>query len=85
MASVRWYAIVYVALLALAFSKWAFFEFLEYGVALSLTMVTASMKTLLIVGYYQHLRHEPRILSLLMLTAFIGVVILGVAASYSIT
>ena len=85
MANVRWYAVVYVALLSLAFSKWAFFEFLAYNLALGLTMITASMKTILIVAYYQHLRHEPRILTILMLTAFVAVAILAVAASFSIT
>lgn len=85
MANVRWYAIVYVLLLTLAASKWAFFSFLDYWVALSLTMVTASIKTVLIVAYYQHLRYEPRILSVLMFTAFLAVVILGAAASFSIT
>lgn len=85
MASLRWYSIVYVALLGLAVSKWAFFEFLTYGVALSLTMVTASMKTVLIVAYYQHLRYEPRILSILLFTGFLAVAILGAAASFSIT
>ncbi len=85
MAGVRWYTIVYVALLGLAVSKWIFFEFLAYGVALGLTMVTATMKTVLIVAYFQHLRHEPRILSVLMFTAFLAVLILGVAASFSIT
>lgn len=85
MANVRLYSIVYVALLALAVSKWVFFEFLAYGVAVGLTMVTASIKTLLIVGYYQHLRYEPRILSILMFTAFLAVLILGAAASFSIT
>lgn len=86
MANVRLYAVVYVALLVLAFSKWAFFEFLpSYEMALGLTMVTAAIKTLLIVGYYQHLRYEPRVLSVLMFTALIGVLILGAAASFSIT
>lgn len=84
MASLRWYTIVYVALLMLAVSKWAFFEVFDYGVALSLTMVAAAIKTSLIVGYYQHLRQEPRILSVLAFTAFLGVVILGAAASFSI-
>lgn len=84
MANVRWYGVVYVALLALAFSKWAFFEFLEYGVALGLTMVTASIKTILIVAYYQHLRHEPRILTLVVLAAFLAVALLAAAASFSI-
>lgn len=85
MANVRWYTIVYVALLGLAVSKWAFFEFLDYWVALGLTMVTASMKTVLIVAYYQHLRDEPRILAVLVFTAFVAVAILAAAASYSLT
>ena len=85
MANVRWYTIVYVALLTLAVSKWAFFEFLDYWVAVGLTMVTATMKTLLIVAYYQHLRYEPRILSVLMFIAFLAVVVLAAAASFSIT
>ncbi len=85
MANVRWYTIVYIALLALAVSKWAFFEFLEYSVALALTLVTAGIKTSLIVAYFQHLRHEPRILTVLMFTAFLAVLILGAAASFSIT
>ena len=85
MANVRWYAVVYVALLALAFSKWAFFEFLTYNLALGLTLVTASMKTILIVAYYQHLRYEPRILTVLVFTAFLAIAILAAAASYSIT
>lgn len=85
MANVRWYTLVYVLLLGLAFSKWAFFEFLDYGLALGLTMITASMKTVLIVAYYQHLRNEPRILTILVFTAFVAVAILAAAASFSIT
>lgn len=86
MANVRWYTVVYVALLALAFSKWAFFEFLaSYNLALGLTMVTATIKTVLIVAYYQHLRYEPRILTVLVFTAFLAIAILAAAAAYSIT
>lgn len=84
MANVRLYSIVYVALLALAFSKWAFFEFLTYEMALGLTMITASIKTVLIVAYFQHLRYEPRVLSVLMFTSLIAVLILASAASFSI-
>ncbi len=85
MANVRLYSVVYVALLTLAFSKYAFFEFLTYDLALGLTMIAATIKTLLIVGYYQHLRYEPRILSVLMFTAFIAIAVLAAAASFSIT
>lgn len=84
MANVRWYAIIYVALVTLAISKFVFFEFLAYGLALTLTMVAASIKTGLIVAYFQHLRYEPRILSVLMFTALLGVVTLAAAASLSI-
>lgn len=84
MANLRLYTLVYVALIGLAVSKWAFFEVLEYNIAVSLTMVAAAIKTSLIVGYYQHLRYEPRILTVLIFTAFVGVLILSAAASFSI-
>ena len=84
MATVRLYTMIYVALLVLAASKWAFFQVFDYWTAVSLTMVTAGMKTALIVGYFQHLRYEPRILTLLMFVAFLAVLLLGAAASFSI-
>ena len=84
MATVRLYTMIYVALLVLAASKWAFFQAFDYWTAVSLTMVTAGMKTALIVGYFQHLRYEPRILTLLMFVSFLAVVLLGAAASFSI-
>lgn len=84
MATARLYAIIYVALLVLAASKWGFFQVFDYWTAVSLTMVTAAMKTTLIVGYFQHLRYEPRSLTWLILGAFVAVLLLGAAASFSI-
>lgn len=84
MATVRLYAAIYVALLTLAMSKVVFFEFFSYWEAVSATMGAASLKTLLIVSYYQHLRYEPRSLSYLMGMGLFAVFLLTVAASYSI-
>lgn len=85
--SVKLYTLIYVALVALATSKFIFFhyEYFSYWQAFGATMVAASMKTLLIVGYYQHLRWENRSLSALMAQALALALLLMVAASYSVT
>lgn len=84
--TVRQYTLVYVLLLALAGSKWVFFNLpgFDYWTAIGATMVAAFLKTGLIVGYYQHLKHEPRSLTYLMLLSLALVSLLAVAASYSI-
>jgi hypothetical protein len=82
-ASVKLYTLIYVLLLGLALSKVAFFEFFGYWKAVSATLVTATMKTLLIVGYYQHLKFEPRSLTYLMGMGVFAVFLLTVAATYS--
>lgn len=87
MASVRTYVLIYVALLALATGKFVFFEFdqyFTYWMAMGGTMILAVMKTSLIVGYFQHLIDEPRSLTYLMLSALFGVVLLIMAAGFSI-
>lgn len=86
MASVRQYTVIYVLLLSLAASKWLFFNlpYFDYWTAISATLGAAALKTGLIVGYYQHLRHEPRSLTYLMALSAVLVGLLGVAASYSI-
>lgn len=83
--SLRFYTFVYVLLLALAAAKFLFFEFLPYWDALGLTLVSAAVKTGLIAGYYQHLRHEPRSLTGVMVISLILVFLLGSAATFSIT
>lgn len=89
MTSVRFYALVYVALLGLAAAKVAFYygelmEIINYQMALGLTVVTASMKTALIAGYYQHLTDEPRSITYLMLLGLFAVLLLAFAAGFSI-
>ncbi len=86
--SVKLYTAIYVALLVLAFSKFVFFEFPQYFTyeqAFGGTMVAAAIKSVLIVGYYQHLRWENRSLTYLMLLALSLALLLMAAATYSIT
>lgn len=87
MASIRTYTVIYFALLALATGKFIFFEFdfFTYWMAMGGTLILAITKTSLIAGYYQHLIHEPRIITYLMLTALSMVFLLTIAAGYSIT
>lgn len=86
MASVRTYTLIYVALLLLATGKFVFFEFdfFTYTMAIGGTLILAVIKTSLIAGYFQHLVHEPRSITYLMLTAVFMVFLLTIAAGYSI-
>lgn len=81
------YAAIYVALIGLAASKFVFFhfDFFTYWQAFAATMTAATLKTGLIVGYYQHLRWENRSLAALMAQALVLALLLMVAASYSVT
>ncbi len=86
--SVKLYAAIYVALLVLAASKFVFFEFdqfFTYGQAFTGTMVAAVIKSVLIVGYFQHLRWENRSLTYVMLLALGLAMLLMAAATYSIS
>ncbi len=86
MGSIRLYVSIYVVLLALALSKYVFFLFgLDYWTMFSLIMVSAVAKTVLIAEYYQHLKHEPRSVSYVMLSSVFAVLLLAVAAAYSIS
>ncbi|MDF9744285.1 cytochrome C oxidase subunit IV family protein [Natrinema salsiterrestre] len=87
MASIRTYALIYVALMVLATGKFVFFHYPEifsYQVAIGGTMILAAIKVSLIAGYFQHLKHEPRSITYLMLTAAFMVFLLTLAAGYSI-
>lgn len=84
MTSVRFYAGVYVLLVALVSMKIVFFETLSYDVALALTMLSAVAEAVIIAGYYQHLRYEPRSLTYLMLMGLSGVLLVTFAAAFSI-
>lgn len=84
MATARHYAVVYVLLLALAISKVVFFELFGYWEAMSATFLAATAKIMLIAGYFQHLRHEPRSLTYLMATALFMVLLLAGAATFAV-
>ncbi|MCQ4334277.1 cytochrome C oxidase subunit IV family protein [Natronomonas sp. F2-12] len=85
--SLKLYTGIYVALIALAASKYLFFHTLPFGYwqAFAATMTAAVLKTTLIIGYYQHLRSENRSLTWLMALSLGLVMLLMAAASYSIT
>jgi cytochrome c oxidase subunit 4 len=88
--SIKLYTGIYVALIALAASKYLFFHppfgiTLTYWQSFAATMVAAAAKIGLIAGYYQHLRSENRSLTWLMALSLSLVLLLMAAASYSIT
>ena len=85
MADVRTYTLIYVVLLVLGTAKFVFFEIgISEQLAIGGTVVLAVIKSLLIAGYYQHLREEPRAISYMMVIAVFMVFLLTVAAGYSI-
>lgn len=86
MTSLRAYAAIYVLLMALAISKFAFFEveFLTYQQAIAATMAAAAIKIGLIAGYFQHLREEPRPITYVMATGLLMVLLLAGAATFSV-
>lgn len=85
MADVRTYALIYVVLLVLGTAKFVFFEIdIPESTAIGATIVLAVVKSLLIAGYFQHLREEPRSITYMMATAVFMVFLLTVAAGYSI-
>ena len=84
--SIKFYGLIYVALLALAASKFGFFQVFEgYWMPFILTLISAGIKTALIVAYYQHLRWENPSLTWLMALAAALFLLLMSAATYSIT
>jgi len=83
--SIRFYGAIYLALVALATLKVVFQRTFDYWTAVAGILVLASMKTLLIVGYFQHLRWERRSLTGLMALALSLFILLMVAASFSVT
>lgn len=58
---------------------------LAYGIMLSGILVLSTIKAVMVVYYYQHLKWEPRIITYLYASALFAVLLLMAAASYSIT
>ena len=87
--SVKLYSAIYVALLVAATLNFALFEtsFIEFTYAQAIvgTLVIATVKTLLIVAYFQHLRWENRSLTYVMALALALTMLLMAAATYSIS
>ena len=89
MSRLKLYSVIYVVLFVFATVQ-VLVEaggYLEefYWIAFGAIMVLSVVKAVLVAGYYQHLRWEPRSVSALMLIALIGVLALTLAAGYSIT
>jgi cytochrome c oxidase subunit 4 len=88
MARLKLYTAIYVVLFVLATAQAAveFVGFLEeaYWAAFGLIIVLSFAKAVVVAGYYQHLRWEPRSLTYLTLIGLGAVLTLTMAASYSI-
>lgn len=89
MVSTKLYAGIFVILMVGSTTQ-AALEFTglvssQYWLALGVILVLSTIKALLVAGYFQHLRFEPRGLSYLMLTALAAALALTLAAAYSIT
>jgi cytochrome c oxidase subunit 4 len=89
MASTKLYAIIYVLLFAGATAQILIEEspvFHEaYWIAFGGIIVLSAIKAMMVAGWYQHLRYEPRGLTYLMLSALAAALALTLAAAYSIT
>lgn len=88
MASTKLYAAIFGTLMVFSTAQ-ALFEFTgildrAYWIGLGVIMVLSTIKATLVAGYFQHLRHEPRGLTFLMLGALVAVVALTAGAAYSI-
>lgn len=88
MASTKLYTVIFATLMAFSTAQ-ALFEFTgildrAYWIGLGVIMTLSTIKALLVVGYFQHLRHEPRALTYLMTAALVAVVALTAGAAYSI-
>lgn len=57
----------------------------DYGLALAVIIALSFGKAVVVAGYYQHLRWEPRSLTYLMGIGLLAVLALTVASTYSIT
>ena len=89
MASTRLYTIIYVVLFVFATLQVAVEEMglLEdaYWVAFGLIIALSLVKAVVVAGYYQHLRMEPRSVTALVVSALVIALALTAAAAYSIT
>jgi len=85
MSKLRLYTAIYVVLFALATAQ-TLVEFagLDYWVGLWAIIGLSFLKAVIVAGYYQHLRWEPRSVSFVLLVGLLAALALTVASSYSI-
>ena len=84
MPSLKLYSVIFVVLFAFATLQ-VLVEFagLGYWVAAGLIVLLSFTKAVLVAGYYQHLRFEPRSVTYIMLIGLAVVLALTVAATFS--
>jgi cytochrome c oxidase subunit 4 len=86
MSRLKLYSVIYVVLFVSAtFQVLVEQAGLEYVTAFSAIMVLSFVKAVLVAGYYQHLRWEPRSITYLIGVGLVAALALTVAATYSIT
>ncbi|PSP75891.1 hypothetical protein BRC81_14085 [Halobacteriales archaeon QS_1_68_20] len=89
MASTKLYTIIFVVLAALttvqAWVEISGFLDQSYWLAFGILGVVASVKALMVAGYFQHLRSEPRSITYVYAAGLMAALALTVAAAYSIT
>lgn len=86
MTSTKLYAGIYVVLFVFATAQVAVeFMPIAYWTAFGVILVLSFVKAVLVAGYYQHLRWEPRSITYVVLTGLFAALALTLAASYSIT
>ncbi|WP_435195974.1 cytochrome C oxidase subunit IV family protein [Natronomonas sp. EA1] len=82
------YTVIYVLLFVLATAQVAIeLGFIErfYWPALWAIVALSAVKAVVVAGYYQHLRWEPRSITGVMLIGLLAALALTAAAAYSIT
>jgi cytochrome c oxidase subunit 4 len=85
MAHTKLYTIIYVILFVFATAQVGVeFMDLPYWTGFAAILVLSMVKAVLVAGYYQHLRWEPRSLTYLYIVGLTTALFLTVAASYSI-
>lgn len=87
MASAKLYTWIYVVLFVLATVQVLIerFEGFDYWTAFGVIMVVSFFKAVVVAGYYQHLKDEPRSVSYVIGTGLLAALALTLAAAYSIT
>ncbi len=88
MSKLKLYTAIFVVLMAFSTTQ-ALLEFSgflsgAYWAGLAIIIVLSTIKALLVAGYYQHLRFEPRSVTYLMMGSLIIVLALTAGAAYSI-